>query len=470
MAGLRGLLIMGSVLIMAQGYPASALIGIGVHYGFDFTMKMDDKTMEQTDFSNLKFSLKGLTSLPNGYDTASILTGKDIPVYINRTGWKNTGINFGGKIYVNVLPFIDALEISTNFGVWQYDGSIMYPSSIAVNPNPSPNAKTFSDFASITYTTVPISLKNIYPNRFFWGVDQTPYAKLHFDATIRKYILQVPPIVKLLKIYGGAGMSVDFATPVLSSQLVEDAVGSSLSGSYTLDEMQTKIFNQQEIQQNHQPDHRQFDDASLRLPYRAGDHDQASPVSRRLLHRREIMIMFDKLDKYIDVGGSRLSHQCRRRAGVLRKKNTMKRLWAPWRMKYIKAIGGKTEGCIFCVKPKESDDRKNLIVMRGEHRFVILNAFPYSNGHLLIVPYMHTAELDDVSGPVSAELWRLTVLFEKRFEKNLQTRRIQRRDESGARGGGWHRTTPAYTYRAAMEWRYELHAPYERDAHYVGKS
>ena len=305
MAGLRGLLIMGSVLIMAQGYPASALIGIGAHYGFDFTMKMDDKTMEQTDFSNLKFSLKGLTSLPNGYDTASILTGKDIPVYINRTGWKNTGINFGGKIYVDVLPFIDALEISTNFGVWQYDGSIMYPSSIAVNPNPSPNAKTFSDFASITYTTVPISLKNIYPNRFFWGVDQTPYAKLHFDATIRKYILQVPPIVKLLKIYGGAGMSVDFATPVLSSQLVEDAVGSSLSGSYTLDEMQTKIFNQQEIQQK--IINRIID--NLMTPH-YGCHIALGTMIKPPLFPvgfyidGKYIIMFDKLDKYIDVGGS----------------------------------------------------------------------------------------------------------------------------------------------------------------------
>ena len=89
-------------------------------------------------------------------------------------------------------------------------------------------------------------------------------------------------------------------------------------------------------------------------------------------------------------------------------------------MKYIKAIGGKTEGCIFCVKPKESDDRKNLIVMRGEHGFVILNAFPYSNGHLLIVPYMHTAELDDVSGPVSAELWRLTVLCKNVLKKTYK--------------------------------------------------
>ena len=88
----------------------------------------------------------------------------------------------------------------------------------------------------------------------------------------------------------------------------------------------------------------------------------------------------------------------------------MKRLWAPWRMKYIKGISNNDKGCIFCAMPKESDDKKNLIMLRGEKSFVVLNAFPYSNGHLLIVPYLHTSELDALDGPTASELWKNAVI------------------------------------------------------------
>ena len=95
----------------------------------------------------------------------------------------------------------------------------------------------------------------------------------------------------------------------------------------------------------------------------------------------------------------------------------MQRLWAPWRMKYIKEIGKKDEGCIFCSKPGVADDKNNLIVLRGEKCFIILNAFPYTNGHLLIVPYLHTSELEALDGPTSAELWKFVVLGKKALTK-----------------------------------------------------
>ena len=95
----------------------------------------------------------------------------------------------------------------------------------------------------------------------------------------------------------------------------------------------------------------------------------------------------------------------------------MQRLWAPWRMKYIKEIGKKEEGCIFCSKPLAADDKNNLIVLRGEKCFIILNAFPYTNGHLLIVPYLHTSELEALDGPTSAELWKFVVVGKKALTK-----------------------------------------------------
>jgi len=68
-------------------------------------------------------------------------------------------------------------------------------------------------------------------------------------------------------------------------------------------------------------------------------------------------------------------------------------LWAPWRMEFIAAE--KPTGCIFCDFPAapEAEDRRNLIVRRGEHAFVILNRFPYNSGHLMVVPRRHGAEL-----------------------------------------------------------------------------
>lgn len=82
------------------------------------------------------------------------------------------------------------------------------------------------------------------------------------------------------------------------------------------------------------------------------------------------------------------------------------RLWAPWRLQYIKS--GDQEGCIFCTKPGLGDDEAALIPHRGERCFVMLNAFPYNNGHLMIAPYEHTARLQDLDDGTAAELMGLS--------------------------------------------------------------
>jgi ATP adenylyltransferase len=75
----------------------------------------------------------------------------------------------------------------------------------------------------------------------------------------------------------------------------------------------------------------------------------------------------------------------------------MNTLWAPWRMKYIMNMGKKEKGCIFCTKPKQKKDKANLILFRSQHFFVIMNLFPYNNGHLLVVPYAHVRRLGDLN-------------------------------------------------------------------------
>lgn len=73
----------------------------------------------------------------------------------------------------------------------------------------------------------------------------------------------------------------------------------------------------------------------------------------------------------------------------------MEQIWAPWRIKYIQMK--KPDGCILCEKPGEDNDAKNYILYRGEKNFVMLNSYPYNPGHLLIAPYRHVANLEELT-------------------------------------------------------------------------
>ncbi len=82
-------------------------------------------------------------------------------------------------------------------------------------------------------------------------------------------------------------------------------------------------------------------------------------------------------------------------------------------MEYIKNVGRKEEGCIFCTKSASNEDRKNLILYRGENVFVIMNLFPYNNGHLMVVPYKHTSDILNLPSETASELWSKLCLCKK---------------------------------------------------------
>ncbi len=110
----------------------------------------------------------------------------------------------------------------------------------------------------------------------------------------------------------------------------------------------------------------------------------------------------------------------------------MDHLWSPWRMKYLRqaedasAPAGQSgasatgllrpdhgraargTGCIFCDMPAEKRDAENLIVRRGERAFVILNLYPYNNGHLMVVPFAHAPSLEQLDTPTLTEIMLLT--------------------------------------------------------------
>ncbi|MBN2356849.1 HIT domain-containing protein [candidate division KSB1 bacterium] len=83
----------------------------------------------------------------------------------------------------------------------------------------------------------------------------------------------------------------------------------------------------------------------------------------------------------------------------------MNKLWAPWRMEYI--LQEKPQGCIFCDKVKENADRQNVILHRGRSCFIIMNYYPYNNGHLMVVPYRHTADLSSLNAIEREEVMQL---------------------------------------------------------------
>lgn len=88
----------------------------------------------------------------------------------------------------------------------------------------------------------------------------------------------------------------------------------------------------------------------------------------------------------------------------------MQRLWSPWRSQYIASgVDSQTEGCVFCRIAASSDqDAANYVLYRGQHAFVVLNLYPYITGHLMVVPYLHTAELDTVAKEITDEMMDLT--------------------------------------------------------------
>ena len=89
----------------------------------------------------------------------------------------------------------------------------------------------------------------------------------------------------------------------------------------------------------------------------------------------------------------------------------MKTLWAPWRMEYIR--GKKPAGCIFCHDEETVNDRQTFILLRTPLSIVMLNRYPYSNGHLLVAPRRHLASLEQLSDEETLDLFGMVKLSRK---------------------------------------------------------
>ncbi len=96
-------------------------------------------------------------------------------------------------------------------------------------------------------------------------------------------------------------------------------------------------------------------------------------------------------------------------------------LWTPWRYQYVsQAFSGKQPECIFCDAAARKDDEVTLLVQRGVSSFVILNRFPYTSGHVMVVPYAHVAELSLLEPATLTEMMQLTQRVERAFKELYQ--------------------------------------------------
>ncbi len=93
-------------------------------------------------------------------------------------------------------------------------------------------------------------------------------------------------------------------------------------------------------------------------------------------------------------------------------------LWTPWRYAYV-TNADKVEGCVFCEKLNQ-DDRDALIVHRGEHCYIVLNIFPYTSGHIMIVPYAHFDQLHNLPAPAAQEMMVLMQRMEQVLRRLYQ--------------------------------------------------
>jgi ATP adenylyltransferase len=89
-------------------------------------------------------------------------------------------------------------------------------------------------------------------------------------------------------------------------------------------------------------------------------------------------------------------------------------LWTPWRYRYV-AGAGKLDGCVFCDAVAANRDEETFIALRGEKNFVILNRYPYTSGHTMIVPYAHVGNFAQLDTQTTAEI----MLLAQRIQRAL---------------------------------------------------
>src|SRR5580704_3769886 len=153
---------------------------------------------------------------------------------------------------------------------------------------------------------------------------------------------------------------------------------------------------------------------------REGSQLRIRPDAKRARSARSPSLIFDAADAtqpfYAILGRHNcLQVPCERRA------SRMDYIWTPWRYQYMKQVeAGKQPECIFCDAAARTDDSETLVVYRGTKVFVILNRFPYTSGHIMIVPFAHVGDLSGCGPEALSEMMKLAQRVEGVFRASYK--------------------------------------------------
>jgi len=211
----RSIVIVAAVLMISFVSASHAIVGFGVHYGLDFSMSMKDIRRDGLKIPVAGFDMEQVDvfNLPPGMTAGQgILTpsGGDF-LYVSRAEFRSSFINFGGKVFVDVIPYINTLELSCNFGIWQYDGAVHYLDVDSLGKVP----EDWGSPGKYPYKTQELTLEAF--DMSYFGLSGTPYAKLQLDASVRKDVFKL----SAFRVNAGGGFTVNFTTPVLGGHLVD---------------------------------------------------------------------------------------------------------------------------------------------------------------------------------------------------------------------------------------------------------
>ncbi|MDG5815691.1 hypothetical protein QA601_11415 [Chitinispirillales bacterium ANBcel5] len=216
-------------------------VGAGIHYGLDFSLDMKSASPFEERVSFIKDPVT--ISLGANEFTFS----EEMPfMFVSRSNWQRTLFNLGGKAYLDKLPFLDGMEISANFGVWEYLGFLHY-----IDVHELKNSATVEDIEGIMeapesnaqwYTDQAMTLEEF--DLSYLGMKNTPYARLHIDLSARKNLVSFPPFLNVINVYSGAGISMHFSTPILSNKLIENVISDN---NFDLEMLQSDPSEAEEV-------------------------------------------------------------------------------------------------------------------------------------------------------------------------------------------------------------------------------
>lgn len=247
-----------------------ALVGTGFHWGFDFSLDTEDSDYTPVIFYNIapdtllksvdhiKDTLQSLLdstayqALLDTIENYEHIITQNSPISLRRYDWQRLGINFGGKVFFDEIPFFDAAEISFNIGSWQYKTVMKYPNGVIKKSITWDSIEEFGQTGNyetlLEMDSVRFSIKELNADLFnAFGITETPFVKVHFDFTVRKNLIAVPSHSKLFRLYLGLGVSLHMATPILTAKYVEKFLKYEIAKATNKIDRITESFSKQDV-------------------------------------------------------------------------------------------------------------------------------------------------------------------------------------------------------------------------------